>query len=263
MPAATATRHFSFICGQDDFLVGRMGRERFNELSKDTPDEFSREIVNGYAANVDEVETAVNRFREAVLTLPMFGGTRDRLAQGRQLPRRYRHRARRNRRSSGWRTSSRCSSPSIPGKPRSSSRRRPSTAGARSPSGVRRMRNSRWPTEAATPKASALSCWPRPACAGSASGRGPWSSSWPRSAPTRACSSQRSTSSPPTRTRDMIDEASVAELTPNAAQGDFFETADAFFSGDLAWPWRRSSATSSREATPARCLPRCRTATGS
>jgi DNA polymerase-3 subunit delta len=27
----------------------------------------------------------------------------------------------------------------------------------------------------------------------------------------------------------------VAELTPNAAQGDFFETADAFFSGDLKW----------------------------
>ena len=33
----------------------------------------------------------------------------------------------------------------------------------------------------------------------------------------------------------MIDEASVAELSPNAAQGDFFETADAFFSGDLQW----------------------------
>jgi DNA polymerase-3 subunit delta len=33
----------------------------------------------------------------------------------------------------------------------------------------------------------------------------------------------------------LIDEASVAELTPNAAQGDFFETADAFFSGDLPW----------------------------
>jgi DNA polymerase-3 subunit delta len=31
----------------------------------------------------------------------------------------------------------------------------------------------------------------------------------------------------------VIDEATVAQLTPNAAQGDFFETADAFFSGDL------------------------------
>ena len=32
-----------------------------------------------------------------------------------------------------------------------------------------------------------------------------------------------------------IEEAGVAELTPNVAQGDFFETADAFFSGDLQW----------------------------
>jgi DNA polymerase-3 subunit delta len=31
----------------------------------------------------------------------------------------------------------------------------------------------------------------------------------------------------------VIEEASVAEVTPNAAQGDFFETADAFLSGDL------------------------------
>ena len=75
MPAAT-TRNFTFICGQDDFLVGRMGRRRFEELSGNTPDEFSQEIVNGFAANVDEVETAVNRFREAVLTVPMFGGRR-------------------------------------------------------------------------------------------------------------------------------------------------------------------------------------------
>ena len=27
----------------------------------------------------------------------------------------------------------------------------------------------------------------------------------------------------------------MAELTPNVAEGDFFETAEAFFSGDLAW----------------------------
>jgi DNA polymerase-3 subunit delta len=71
-----ATRNFSFICGQDDFLVGRMGRKRFEELAGEATDEFSREVVNGFAANVDEVETAVNRFREAVQTIPMFGGKR-------------------------------------------------------------------------------------------------------------------------------------------------------------------------------------------
>jgi DNA polymerase III subunit delta len=75
MPAATP-RNFTFICGQDDFLVGRMGKERYAELSGETADEFSREIVNGFAANVDEMESALNRFREAVQTVPMFGGRR-------------------------------------------------------------------------------------------------------------------------------------------------------------------------------------------
>jgi DNA polymerase-3 subunit delta len=32
-----------------------------------------------------------------------------------------------------------------------------------------------------------------------------------------------------------VEEEDVAGITPNAAQGDFFETADAFFSGDLRW----------------------------
>ncbi len=39
-------------------------------------DEFSREVISGYAANVDEVAAAINRFREAVQTVPMFGGRR-------------------------------------------------------------------------------------------------------------------------------------------------------------------------------------------
>jgi DNA polymerase-3 subunit delta len=33
----------------------------------------------------------------------------------------------------------------------------------------------------------------------------------------------------------IITEAHVAELTPNVAEGDFFEAAEAFFSGDLKW----------------------------
>ncbi len=73
MPTA---KPFTFICGQDDFLVGRMGKERFEALAADVTDEFSREIVNGFAANVAEVESAVNRFRDAVQTVSMFGGKR-------------------------------------------------------------------------------------------------------------------------------------------------------------------------------------------
>jgi DNA polymerase III subunit delta len=71
-----ASKKFTFICGQDDFLVGRMGKQRFEALTVETPDEFARETINGFAANVGEVESAVNRFRDAVQTVSMFGGKR-------------------------------------------------------------------------------------------------------------------------------------------------------------------------------------------
>jgi DNA polymerase-3 subunit delta len=73
---AAETPRFHFVCGSDEFLVGRVARERFEFLAADAADEFSREIVDGRANNVGEVETAVNRFREAVQTLPLFGGRR-------------------------------------------------------------------------------------------------------------------------------------------------------------------------------------------
>ena len=60
MPAA---KNFTFICGPDDFLVGRVGAERFAALAAEVPDEFSREVLSGFANNVGEVATAVNRFR--------------------------------------------------------------------------------------------------------------------------------------------------------------------------------------------------------
>ena len=73
----TATKNFVFICGPDDFIVNREGKERFDALvAEANADDFSREVVSGFAANVDEVETAVNRFRDAVQTVPMFGGKR-------------------------------------------------------------------------------------------------------------------------------------------------------------------------------------------
>ena len=71
-----AAKQFTFICGSDDFLVGRVGKERYEELAAEVTDEFSRETINGFAANVSEVESAVNRFRDAVQTVSMFGGKR-------------------------------------------------------------------------------------------------------------------------------------------------------------------------------------------
>jgi DNA polymerase-3 subunit delta len=69
-------KNFTFICGSDDFLVGRLGKERFDALAAETPGEFSREVLSGFAGNVADVESAVNRFRDSVQTISMFGGKR-------------------------------------------------------------------------------------------------------------------------------------------------------------------------------------------
>jgi DNA polymerase-3 subunit delta len=71
-----ASQRFIFICGPDDFLVNRLGKERYNALAAEVADEFSREVLNGLANNAGEVETAVNRFRQAVQTISLFGGKR-------------------------------------------------------------------------------------------------------------------------------------------------------------------------------------------
>jgi DNA polymerase-3 subunit delta len=72
MPA----KPFVFICGPDDFLVNRLGKERYSAFAAEVADEFSREELNGFVSNVGEVEAAVNRFREAVRTISLFGGKR-------------------------------------------------------------------------------------------------------------------------------------------------------------------------------------------
>lgn len=71
-----AGKRFTFICGADDFLVARLGQEKYRALAAEVTDEFSREVLSGFAGNVGEVESAVNRFRESVQTVPMFGGRR-------------------------------------------------------------------------------------------------------------------------------------------------------------------------------------------
>ena len=71
MPAG---KPFTFICGQDDYLVDRLAQKRFAALNGDSADAISGEIISGFAGTVAEAAAAVNRFREAVQTLPMFGG---------------------------------------------------------------------------------------------------------------------------------------------------------------------------------------------
>ncbi|MGF1484369.1 MAG: DNA polymerase III subunit delta [Opitutales bacterium] len=73
MPAKTAS--FQFVCGDDDFLVSRRGREIFERLAEGSDgDGFGPEVIEGAAGNVAEVESAVNEFRAAANTLPLFGG---------------------------------------------------------------------------------------------------------------------------------------------------------------------------------------------
>ncbi|MGC6455494.1 MAG: DNA polymerase III subunit delta [Coraliomargaritaceae bacterium] len=64
---------FAFICGDDDYLVSERGKEWFAEQTKDLSDDLSKEVVDGRAGNIAEVEEALNRFRSAVQTLSMFG----------------------------------------------------------------------------------------------------------------------------------------------------------------------------------------------
>ena len=70
------TKPFTLICGSDDYLVAREGKRRHDALAAGITDEFSRETISGTANNVSEVETAINRFRESVQTISMFGDRR-------------------------------------------------------------------------------------------------------------------------------------------------------------------------------------------
>jgi len=65
---------FTFICGNDDFLVDRLGKARFAAMVGDSQDEFAREVLSGFANNVDEVRSAIYRLRDSVQTVSMFGG---------------------------------------------------------------------------------------------------------------------------------------------------------------------------------------------
>lgn len=64
---------FTFISGDDDFLVTREGKALFAEWTKDLQDDLSREVIEGDAANADEVETAVAQTIAAMQTLSLFG----------------------------------------------------------------------------------------------------------------------------------------------------------------------------------------------
>ena len=64
---------FTFICGDDDYLVSERGRQWFEEQTKDIADDLSKEIIDGRVGNVAEVENAIKNFISAMQTLSLFG----------------------------------------------------------------------------------------------------------------------------------------------------------------------------------------------
>jgi len=70
---ASAPSTFLFICGEDDFLVENRARAAFATLAEGLSDDFSKEVIEGGAQNVDEVAEAVARFAAAAQTVSLFG----------------------------------------------------------------------------------------------------------------------------------------------------------------------------------------------
>lgn len=64
---------FLFVAGDDDFLVNRVARERFQTAAANALDPMSVEEIDGDAATVDEVATAMDQLTAAVRTLSLFG----------------------------------------------------------------------------------------------------------------------------------------------------------------------------------------------
>ncbi len=68
-----SAKPFTFICGDDDYLVSEKGKAWFAEHTEKLSDELSKEVLDARAGNVSEVDDTINRFSSAVQTLSLFG----------------------------------------------------------------------------------------------------------------------------------------------------------------------------------------------
>ena len=62
------------VLGDDDYLVRQRAKEIYDGHSKDFPDDLSREIIDGRADRVEDVERILTEARSACQTLSLFGG---------------------------------------------------------------------------------------------------------------------------------------------------------------------------------------------
>lgn len=71
--AVAKTNPLALVCGDDDFAVKQRARQIFSEWSAELGG-MDHEIIDASAANSGEALSALGKLREALQTLPFFGG---------------------------------------------------------------------------------------------------------------------------------------------------------------------------------------------
>ena len=63
-----------FITSDDDFIAANRAREIFEELSKEAFDDMSKEVIDGTSQKAEDAANACVQTLQAAATLPLFGG---------------------------------------------------------------------------------------------------------------------------------------------------------------------------------------------
>lgn len=69
----STSKSWIFVAGTDDFLVDREAQKIYERLSQEVSNDLSKEIIEGNANTVSDVETAVNQFSQAIKNQSLFG----------------------------------------------------------------------------------------------------------------------------------------------------------------------------------------------
>jgi DNA polymerase-3 subunit delta len=75
MPAAAVQAPLALIAGDDDFAVKERARKLYDTWTAEVPG-MDHEIINGTVSNSGEALKVISRFREAMQSLPFFGGAK-------------------------------------------------------------------------------------------------------------------------------------------------------------------------------------------
>jgi DNA polymerase III subunit delta len=64
----------TFICGDDEFIVTQRGKQIFEEKSAACLDDFSKEILDGFAQKIENVISIAGLLQQSTQTMSLFGG---------------------------------------------------------------------------------------------------------------------------------------------------------------------------------------------